>query len=56
MTLTSWSRGRLADEYLEAFRTELQWLVSRINLSDYARIRRRRSERLALSLKNVLIS
>ena len=56
ITLSSWSRGRLADEYLEAFRAELQRLVSRINLSDYARIRRRRSERLAMSLKNVLIS
>ena len=56
MTLASWSRGRLADEYLEVFRAELQRLVSRINLSDYARIRRRRSERLAMSLKNVLIS
>lgn len=56
MALASWSRGRLADEYLEAFRAELQRLVSRINLSDYARIRRCRSERLAMSLKNVLIS
>lgn len=56
MKLAGWSRSRLADEYLEAFRAELQRLVSRINLSDYARMRIRRSPRLAHSLKNVLIS
>lgn len=56
MNLAGWSRSKLGDEYLEAFRAELQRLVSRVNLSDFARIRRRRSVQLALSLKDVLIS
>lgn len=56
LRLADWSRGRLAPEYHEAHRAEVQDLVARLDLSDYGRTLRRRSAPLAQRLMNVLLS
>lgn len=55
LKLADWVRGRLSRDWHEHHRAALQALVSRIDLSDYARMRRKRSRGLAQGLMNVLL-
>ena len=56
LKLLDWGKSRLSPEYLEAHRAATQDLIARLDLRDYARIRRKRAPALATRIMNIMLS